>query len=152
MNTSGMISKYIVKKIEHKLHLSYFAGVPYKKTTIFILRDSKHNYNFDVIEQFQNAYFQIIDISDVTPRILNDKDSYLMCSGTHYGFHSCVLKLRASSPVTDIGWPCHFQHYAFYTQAPSAIQPWWNTVDDLETTFIIDDELDDDDDKIDTDE
>ena len=146
MNTSGMISKYIVKKIENKLHLSYFAGVPHKKTTIFILRDSKHNYNFDVIEQFQNAYFHIIDISDVRPHILNDRESYLVCSGAHYGFHSCVLKLRASSPVTEIGWPCPFQHYPFYNQALSAVQqPWWDTVDDLETTFHIDDELDDDD-------
>ena len=144
MNTSSMLSKYITKKIEHKLDLSYFAGIPHKKTTIFILQDTKHSYNFDVIEQFHNTHFHIIDLSDVRPHILNDRESYLMCSGAHYGFHSCVLKLRASSPVTNIGWPCHFQNFAFYNRAPSDIQqqPWWETVDDLETTFTIDDELD----------
>ena len=144
MNTSGMVSKYIVRKIEHKLHLSFFAGIPHKKTTVFILQDSKHNYNFDVIEKFQNVHFHIIDITDVRPQVLNDKESYLMCSGAHYGFHSCVLQLRASSPVTDVGWPCHFQHFEFYNRGPLAVG-WWETVKDLETTFDIDDELPDND-------
>ena len=141
MNTSGMISKYLVKKIEHKMHLSYFAGIPHKKTTIFILRDSRHNYNFDVIDQFQNAHFHIIDISDVRADVLDDEESYLVCSGAHYGFHSCVLKLRPSSPVTELGWPCHFQHFPFYNQVgTSPTAAWWDSVDndDLDTIFDTD--------------
>ena len=140
MNTSAMISKYIVKKIEHKLHLSYFAGIPHKKTTIFILRDSRKNYNFDVIDRFRNVHFHIIDISDVRPEVLDDRESYLVCSGAHYGFHSCVLKLRPSSPVTEVGWPCHFQHYPFYNQVGSSTMGWWDSVDDLETILDIDDD------------
>ena len=119
------------------MHLSYFAGVTHGKTTLFILQDSKHNYNFDVLEKFQSAHFHIIDISDVTPQILNYRDSYLMCSGAHYGFHTCVLKLRKSSPITDIGWPCHFQNFAFYNQPTSAVG-WWDTID-VAANFTIDD-------------
>ena len=140
-----MISKYLAKKIEHKMHLSYFAGIPHKKTTIFILRDTRHNYNFDVVDhRFRNAHFHIIDISDVREDVLDDDESYLVCSGAHYGFHSCVLKLRPSSPVTEVGWPCHFQHFPFYNQVgTSPTKAWWDSVDndDLYTIFDITNEL-----------
>ena len=126
MNDTSLVSKYIVKKIDSKLHVSYFAGAPHGETTTFILQDSKHNYNFDVLEKFKGAHFHIIDISDVSPRILNDRDSYLMCSGAHYGFHSCVLKLMKSTPITDIGWPCHFQNYLYYNQ--TTLRGWWDVI------------------------
>ena len=106
-----MVSKYIVKKIEYKMHSSFFAGAPHDKATIFILRDSKHKYNFDVLEKFANSHFHIIDISNISPQILNDRNAYLRCSGSHYGFHSCVLKIFASRREMDDGWPCHFQNY-----------------------------------------
>ena len=92
MTNTAAVSNYIVKKIEHKMHSLFFAGAPHGKTITFILQDSKHNYTFDVIQRFEGAHFHIIDISNITPRILNDNDSYLMCSGAHYDFHSCVLK------------------------------------------------------------
>ena len=119
-----------MNKITTKLHLSYFAGCPHDETTTFILRDSNKNFNFDVIDKFKGAYYHIIDLSDVTPRILNDKDSYLMCSGTHYGFHSCVLKLMKSTPITESGWPCHFMNYMYYAQKP-AVPGWWESFADL---------------------
>ena len=126
------------------MHVSYFAGAPQGKTTLFILQDSKHNYTFDVLEKFQSVHFHIIDISDVTPQILNDRDSYVMCSGAHYGFHSCVLQVRKSSPITDVGWPCHFQNFSYYNQSTSTVA-WWDTID-LDANFTIDDdEVTDDD-------
>ena len=129
-----MLSKYdIVNKITAKLHLSYFAGCPHEETTTFILRDSKkNNRNFDVEldDRFKGTYFHIIDLSDVTPRILNDKDSYLMCSGSHYGFHNCVLKLMKSTPITEIGWPCHFTNYMYYAQK-TPVPGWWESFTDL---------------------
>ena len=120
-----------MNKITSKLHLSYFAGCPHEETTTFILRDSTKNFNVDdVLDRFKEAYFHIIDLSDVTPRILNDKDSYLMCSGSHYGFHNCVLKLMKSTPITEIGWPCHFTNYMYYAQEPS-VPGWWESFADL---------------------
>ena len=136
MNNTSAISKYIVTKITSNLHLSYFAGFPHGETTTFILRDSKHNYNFDVVERFKNAHFHIIDISDVTPRILNDRNSYLMCSGAHYGFHSCVLKLMKSTPLTDIGWPCQFQNYMYYAQR--TVPGWWESINFGDHIDIVD--------------
>ena len=130
-----MVSTYLLKKID-TMHLSYFAGVPHGKTTIFILQDSKHNYNFDILDKFRDTHFHIIDISDITPQIINDSESYLMCSGTHYGFHCCVLKAHKSSPITSIGWPCQFQHYTYYTTQVAV--GWWHTID-IANNFIIDD-------------
>ena len=139
MNDTSAISKYIVNKITNKLHLSYFAGFPHEETTTFILRDSKHNYNVDVVERFKDAHFHIIDICDVSPRILNDRDSYLMCSGTHYGFHSCVLKLMKSTPITEIGWPCQFVNYMYYA-AQNTVPGWWESINFADHIDIVDDD------------
>ena len=136
MTDTSVVSKYIVKKFVSKLYLSYFAGAPHGETATFILQDLKHNYNFDVLEKFKEAHFHIIDISDVTPRILNDRNSYLMCSGAHYGFHSCVLKLMKSTPMTDIGWPCPFHNYMYYNQR--TVPGWWESIDFADLIDIID--------------
>ena len=123
-----------MKKMD-TLHVSYFAGVPYGKTTVFILKDSsKHNFNFDVLERFSDAHYHIIDIADITPQLIHDRESYLMCSGAHYGFHCCILKIHKSSPVTSIGWPCHFQSFPYYA-TPNAVG-WWNTID-IRSNFSI---------------
>ena len=137
MNDTPVVSNYIVKKIKNKLHPSVFAGAPHGKTTTFIIQYSKHNYNFDVLQRFEGAHFHIIDILDVTPRILNDNNFYLMCSGAHYGFHSCVLKLMKSAPITEVGWPCHFQNYIYYNQP--TLKGWWDTID-FAGKFDIDDD------------
>ena len=130
-----MVATYILKQID-TIHLSYFAGVPHGKTTVFILQDTKHSYNFDILDKFRDAHFHIIDISDITPQLINDDESYLMCSGTHYGFHCCVLKVFKSSPVTSMGWPCHFLNYTYYATRNAV--GWWHTIDIL-NNFIIDD-------------
>ena len=132
------------------MHLSYFAGVPHGKTTVFILKDSKHSYNFDVLERFSDAHYHIIDITDITPQLIHDRESYVMCSGAHYGFHCCILKIHKSSPVTSIGWPCHLQNYPYYA-TPNAVG-WWTTIDILNNFSIPDVEHDDDSDDDDDDD
>ena len=112
----------------YTMHISYFAGVPHGKTTVFIIKDSSSHTSDDVdaLERFSDAHYHIIDITNITPQLMHDRESYLMCSGTHYGFHCCVLKVHQSSTVTNIGWPCHFYHYLYYA-TPNAVG-WWQSI------------------------
>ena len=122
-----MVVKYINKKIQQKLHLSFFTRAPHGKTAIFILQDSIHNFNFDAIEEFANSHFHIINISDLQPWTLDDINSYLTCLGAHYGFCSCVLNFICPRIVT-LGCPCHFRNFDYFNQQGGK-QLWYDTID-----------------------